>query len=428
MHLQNNISSFALARDVDMDTFWQTLFPQISIVGRRQVVYANIDRSMNGTRSGTISKKGFEVVGDKLLRGKAFQKYVQRRMSAVRFLRPKVPYLQFKHASLESKQTMCLPRFELSDASSYFFQLLVRHFGDDFKNLQTPRPGIRYLGKPGRQGVALLIEDESSGLHYVFKLAHSVGHAGLGKGVLTRGQKRKNRKTYGQYVDDGGPLGFISQAKMQMISAMHNCTVPVYACGVADDTNIAEERRVPVSFMVMPPLKMLAFEYILEKQQIYSPELVCRHFGAKFYNLMLTMDAHVGILHNDHNHLNVMVDEEDDVMLIDFDRAEFVNHRYLQRWGLYPNIEISPNMTMRRMAPLAKVDTLVLQRAFNTLRYKNEDKDDDDIVRLNTPQTPADVPPLPYKALAGEWATMLPDSVRRPVFGMKSDAYADLRF
>lgn len=411
-----------------MDTFWQTLFPQINIVSRRKLVYANVDRPMYGTRSGTISKRGFKVVGDEILRGKAFRRCVQRRMSAARFLRPKVPYLQFKHASLELKQTMCLPRFELSDASSYFFQLLIRHFGDNFENLHAPRPGVRYLGKPGRQGVALLIKDESSGLHYVFKLAHSVGHAGVGKGVLTRGQKRKNRKTYGQYVEDGGPLGFISQAKMQMISAMHNCTVPVYACGVADDTNIAEELRVPVSFMVMPPLKMLAFEYILEKQKIYSPQLVCRHFGAKFYNLMLRMDTHVGIWHNDHNHRNVMVDEEDDVMLIDFDRAEFVAHRYLEKWGLYPNIEVSPNITMRMMASSAKVDTLVLQRAFNTLRYKNKDDDDDDIVRLNTPQTPAEVPPLPYRALAGEWATVLPDLVRRPVFGMKSGACPNLRF
>lgn len=417
-------------KTTNMDTLWHTIFESIRIIKKRKIVYANVDKPMIGNRSRTTSTWGFQVEGDETVRNKSFKNYVHNRMDAVRFLRRKVPYLRFKHASLESKQAMCLPRFELSDTSSYFFQLLVRHFGDDFKNLQTPRPGIRYLGKPGRQGVALLIEDESSGLHYVFKLAHSVGHAGLGKGVLTRGQKRKNRKTYGQYVQDGALLGFISQAKMQMISAMHNCTVPVYACGVADDTNVAEELRIPVSFMVMPPLKMLAYEYILKKRQIYSPELVCRHFGAKYYNLMLRMDTHVGILHRDHNHLNVMVDEEDDVLLIDFDRAIFVSHQNLQRWGMYPNITIAPNMTLRSIAGRAEVDRLVLQRAFNTLRYKNEDKDDDDIALLNTPQTPAEVPPLPYKKLSNGWTAKytagLPETIRRPIFGVH--AYTNLRF
>ena len=429
IHRKAMESSRPSARDADMDTFWQTLFPQISIVGRRKIVYANVASPMYGTMSETISRRGFKVVGDEILRGKAFHKYARKRMSAVRFLKPGVPYLHFKHASLKSKQTMCLSRFELSDASSYFFRLLVRHFGSNFENLQTPRPGIRYLGKPGRQGVALLIKDESSGLDYVFKLAHSVGHAGFGKGVLTRGQMRKNRKTYGQYVNDGGPLGFISQAKMQMISAMHNCTVPVYACGVANDAKMSEERRVPVSFLVMPPLKMLAHKYMKDKLRVYSPELVQKHVAAKYYNLMLKMDSLVGVIHNDFNPLNVMMDEEDDMVLIDFDRASFVNHSYLQKYGLYVNLDIGLYMGFPMFGgKIRPFNRFRLRKAGQLLFKKNMREIDDDITQLNTPQTPAEVPPLPYKALAGEWAAMLPDSVKRPVFGIKSDAYLNLRF
>ena len=414
---------------VNMDTLYQTLFLRIKIASRRNLVFADVNKPLRGTMSQTESMKGYEVVGDEMLRGKAFRRYTQARMSAVRFLQPGVSYLKFKHANLKSKQRMCLSVFELSDAYSYFFRLLVRRFGSDFDNLHKRRTGVQYLGKPGRQGVALLIKDESSGLPYVFKLAHSVGHAGFGKGTLTRGQRQKNRVTYGQLENDGGALGFISQAKMQMIAAMHNCTVPVYACGVADDANVPKDRRIPVSFLVMPPLKILAHKFMQEKLSVYSSKLVRDHVAAKYYNLMLKMDTVVGVLHNDMNPLNVMMDEEDDMLLIDFDRACFVNHTYLQKYGRYVNLDIMLYVGFPSFAQYIRgFQFFNLKKAGQQLFQKDVQGMDDDIARLNTSRTPAEVPLLPFKALSGKWAAMLPNSIRRPVFGVKSNAYTNLRF
>lgn len=417
------------------DEMWQSMFRRFGIARRRRIAYARTSEPMQRFRphSETDRMSGFEVFGDEMLRGKAFRKYAKKRMAAVRFLRPGVPYLTFKHATLQEKLNMRLARFELSGATSYFFRLLVQHFGNDFDDLEIQRPGVRYLGSPGRQGIAILITDETTGLDYVFKLAHSVGAAGTGTGLMTRSQMRKERRTWGGYTNEGGTLGFIAQAKFQMISAMHNCTVPVYACGVADDPNAPAEEKVPISFMVMPPLKMLAHKYAEEKTRVYSGALVERHVAAKYYNLMLRMDTRVGIMHNDPNTLNVMVDQEDDILLIDFDRASFIRHSNLQKWGLYVNLEIQYVMVYRGI--FAKIRHKVytyndrrIRSYANQLLWKDVDVRDYEVTRLNTRKTPAEVPVLRFKYFAGDLAARLPDGVRSHIFGVQDSRYAGLRF
>lgn len=433
--------------DGSMDTLWQRMFRNFRVVRRCEVTYSNT-RSTDTTKMTTLDE-GFEISGDERLRGKAFREYARQRMSAVRFLKPGVPYLTFKHANLQAKRSMCLDRFKLSDASSYFFRLLVRrfgrqklvgrkqHFGSNFDDLHIPRHGVRYLGSPGRQGVAILITDEITGLDYVIKLAHSVGDGGTGEGFLTRSQMRKKRET--RFTDDGGALGFIAQARFQMISAMHNCSVPVYACGVANDPNVPKKKRIPLSFMVMPPLKMLAHEFYQEKWRHHSWDLVERHMTAKYYNLSLRMDTHVGIIHNDINVLNIMVDEEDDMLYIDFDRATFIRHLDLLKYGLYVNGELM------FMEPFGNFRLLVSGVANGSRRHnkelsaqlfhKDEAVEADEIARLNTRKTPAEVPPLesgtPASDLAFGPAQVTKTGnivVRSQIFGVQDSLYAGLRF
>jgi tRNA A-37 threonylcarbamoyl transferase component Bud32 len=367
-----------------MDIYKQ-IFDNMRIVRKRDVFLADTEEKYEQDQ-GTVRRPGFEIAGDKVLRNPQFKKYAAKRMNTVGLLRPNVKYLTFKHANFEEKKSMCLP-FQLSDSQSYFYDLLLRHF-KHFDNLQIKRPNLKYLGQPGRQGVAVLIRENN--IEYVFKLAHSVGHKGFGKATLTRGQRRKNRNTYGKYENDGGPLGFISQAKFQMISAMHNCTVPVYACGVQNDTDVAEALRIPVSFIVMPPLKMLAHDYIKEKLTMYPKSVVIQHFVAKYYNLMLKMDTDVGILHNDTNNLNVMVDEEDDVVLIDFDRSVFTSHVQLQKRGLYTNLDVVQSLALILMSGYIRgVTSDEFKEAFQKL-YSSAKK----ARELNMRKQPAEVIPL----------------------------------
>ena len=107
-----------------MDDMYARLFANFELVGERKNI-KNVNLMKPRKRLGDEKMKqthGYEVRGDEILRGKTFKKYAKNRMSAVRFLKPGVPYLRFKHANLESKQKMCFRRFELADASSYFFQ------------------------------------------------------------------------------------------------------------------------------------------------------------------------------------------------------------------------------------------------------------------------------------------------------------------
>ena len=366
---------------------YKQIFDNMRIVRQRDVFFADTNQKYKRDQ-GTVRKRGFEIAGAKTLMGKAFEQYATKRMNTVGLLRPNVKYLTFKHANIKEKRSMCTP-FQLSDSQSYFYNILLKHF-KDFDNLQIKRPNLEYLGRPGRQGVAVLIRENN--IEYVFKLAHSVGHKGFGKATLTRGQRRKNRNTEGQYENDGGPLGFISQAKFQMISAMHNCTVPVYACGVQNDTDVAESLRIPVSFIVMPPLKMLAHDYIKEKLTMYPKSVVIQHFIAKYYNLMLKMDTDVGIVHDDINPRNVMMDEEDDVVLIDFDRSSFTNYLLLQTYGLYVNMSTTPSFLLLSLQDLTNIGRRKLQKTFYKIYYKN--KDDDYIRELNMRKQPAEVIPL----------------------------------
>lgn len=417
----------AQLRYARVDQLWQKIFARLVVVRRRNVVVANVHRPLNERNvSETVTRRGYEIAGDEMLRGKAYRKYAKKRMSAVRFLKPHVPYLQFKHASLKAKRKMCHQDFQLENTSSYFYKLLVQHFGDDFDDLERKRPGVIYLGSPGRQGVALLIEDKSTGMQYVFKVAHSVGDAGFGSALLTRGQMRRNRRSFGQLSQNGGALGMISQAKFQMMSAMHNCTVPVYACGVTGG-----DTALPVSFLVMPPLKMLAHEYAKEKLRVYSPDLVRSHIAAKYFNLMLKMDTLVGINHNDANPRNIMMDEEDDMVLIDFDRASLISHKDLQKYGRYINCDLGIYMALGAIARFRStraLDFFALRRAGEQLFNKDVNEQDDDIAKLNTDRTPAKVPLLPYNAVAGDYAAMLPESMRRSVFGNVDEKYTHLRF
>ena len=432
----------ALPADTSINGVYKTLFPHLRIERERRVTYVDKNKPVVRGRAPTQSETGFQVEGDERLRGNAFKAYARQRMAAVRFLKPGVPYLRFKHANIAAKQGLCLDHFQLADSSSYFFRLLQQHFGDDFDDLQRRREHVEYLGNPGHQGVAVLITDAASGVSYVFKLAHSVGHAGSGTGMMTRAQNRRNRKTWGRYVAAGGARGFIAQAKFQMIAAMHNCTVPVYACGVANDRNVPEAKRVPISFLVMPQLKTLAHDFIHEYthpaagisgeyvRQVYSEELMRKYVAAQIYNLLLKMDTNVGILHNDYNADNVMVDDEGDWVLIDFDLAFFFNHNLLQRCGLYPSLQTAGFLVKRlaQQAGLGFAAVIRLLQAYFHLVSKDKDVDgvggveDVDDKKYNYRKTPAPVPALSYKFLATPLTARWSRDFKKRIFGVQPRA------
>ena len=175
------------------------------------------------------------------------------------------------------------------------------------KNDKLSVKGVKRLGVPGRQGTTIGLEikccTSSSCKMYAVKVARK-----------------------GTSCGDGatGGMGFLKQARMQQLASEYGVTPPVDAvyCG----------HKKEVSFMVMP---VLAHRVV----DVYKrgSELSEKH-QKQLWNLYKTLDTKVGILHNDLNCLNIMIDGKDNVKLIDFDRSKVIEKRDIKKWGPYINI------------------------------------------------------------------------------------------
>ena len=176
------------------------------------------------------------------------------------------------------------------------------------KNDKLSVKGVKRLGIPGRQGTTIGLEikccTSGSCKMYAVKVARK-----------------------GTSCGDGatGGMGFLKQARMQQLASEYGVTPPVDAvyCGHKKD----------VSFMVMP---VLAHRVV----DVYKrgSELSEKH-QKQLWNLYKTLDTKVGIMHNDSNCLNIMIDGKDNVKLIDFDRSKVIQKKDIKRWG--PAINIS---------------------------------------------------------------------------------------
>lgn len=377
------------------------VFANIRDLGQHEITYIT-DVGRKRTQ-----KKGHKIVGDENLRGKKFKRYVKQRMAHVPLLRHGVTHTQFKSSA--NKRSLCNDSFCLDDKNSFFYKLLVRNFGNDFTNLERRRPGVTYIGKPGGQGIAILVEDDA-GVPYVYKLARLLDTrskwqknnilAGSGTGIVTRTDRRRSRLTNGVYdLGSGNMLGMIAQAKMQMIAAMHGCAPPVYACAALD------RNQMPVSYIVMPPMRRLVDEYYKELKTAHGEKVAQSIVFAKTWNLALKMDTHVGINHNDQKYNNIMQDFDGEILLIDFDLSSFVNHIIMSKWGKYVNMSLG-NGYFYGVSPTADK---MWRRRIRDLEY-SEIK-------------PMEVPSLPA---ASYWPTWL--SWKEQQLLLNNPRYANLRF
>jgi hypothetical protein len=191
----------------------------------------------------------------------------------------------------------------------YFKKHLEKHLGakwskrvldsnDDLSDI----PSVKRLGVPGRQGTTIQLHCDD-GNNYAVKVTRK-----------------------GTSCGDGatGGMGFLKQARMQELAAQYDVTCHVEAvyCGHKKD----------VSFMVMPVFK----DRFVDRYRKGST--VSLKHQKQLWNLYLKLDSYVGIIHNDMNCLNVMIDFKDNVKLIDFDRSVVTEKKHIKKWGCYPNL------------------------------------------------------------------------------------------
>jgi hypothetical protein len=190
---------------------------------------------------------------------------------------------------------------------------------DDLSNVQT----VERLGKPGREGTTIKINCD--GIDYAVKVAKKGTYCGSGVGQ-TLAEEQEEEKIHGKGGNGKGP-GFLHQARLQQLASQYKVTVPVEAvhCGGEDE----------VSFIVMLPLKTRLVDY-------YNPgdTLSLKH-QKQLWELFKTLDEDVGIFHCDYNCLNIMIDSEENVRLIDFDRAVTIDRLSIVKYGPYPNLSVS---------------------------------------------------------------------------------------
>jgi hypothetical protein len=190
----------------------------------------------------------------------------------------------------------------------YFKKQLEKHLGAKWskrvlnkKDDLSDVPSVKRLGVPGRQGTTIQLYCD--GEYYAVKVARK-----------------------GTSCGDGatGGMGFLKQARLQQLASEYGVTCPVDAvyCG----------HKTDVSFMVMPVFK----DRLIDRYPKGST-LSLKH-QKQLWNLRLKLDAYVGILHNDGNCLNVMIDFDDNIKLIDFDRSVVFEKKHIKKYGCYPNL------------------------------------------------------------------------------------------
>jgi hypothetical protein len=234
--------------------------------------------------------------------------------------------VEFKSVNVPNTSAFNPPDFDPKYGNvEYFKNCLVKQLGanwsdrvlnpeDLFSDIQT----VKRLGVPGRQGTTIKIKCD--GKDFAIKVAAKGTYCGYGIG-RTDGEK-KEQDAREPYIEIGD--GFLHQARLQQLASEYNVTVPVEAvyCGGQDD----------VSFIAMLPLKTRLVDYYK-----HGETFLLKH-QKQLWELYKTLDERVGIVHNDVNNLNLMLDDEDNVKLIDFDRSEMINKRWLVKNGPYTNL------------------------------------------------------------------------------------------
>ena len=96
----------------------------------------------------------------------------------------------------------------------------------------------------------------------------------------------------------------------------------------------------------------------LEKKRIFMQPMQSRivdvlsggrqQFTDDLYNIMHTMDS-IGILHNDGNALNLMLDKNDKLNIIDFGLAKEINAKVRKKWQGEPNIKVTLHMLKKSL-------------------------------------------------------------------------------
>lgn len=167
--------------------------------------------------------------------------------------------------------------------------------------------GVKRLGVPGRQGTTIGLEVKCCGGSSCKMYAIKVARKGTSCG-------------------DGatGGMGFLKQARMQQLASKHGVAPPVDAvyCGGKKD----------VSFMVMPVLAHRLID-VYKKGSTLSEK-----HQKQLWDLYKILDTKVGIVHNDMNCLNIMIDGNDNLKLIDFDRSKVIEKKDIKRRGPYINL------------------------------------------------------------------------------------------
>ena len=236
--------------------------------------------------------------------------------------------VEFRSVNVPNTSAFNPPAFDPRYGNvEYFKNCLVKQLGENWSdrvlNPKDPLSDIqtvKRLGVPGRQGTTIKIKCD--GKDFAIKVAAKGTYCGYGIG-RTDGEK-KEQDAREPYVDLGD--GFLHQARLQQLASKYKVTVPVEAvyCGGQDD----------VSFIAMLPLKTRLVDYYKDDET-----LLLKH-QKQLWDLYKTLDKQVGIAHNDGNRLNIMLDDEDNVKLIDFDRSEMINKRWLVKYGPYPNLSL----------------------------------------------------------------------------------------
>jgi len=71
-----------------------------------------------------------------------------------------------------------------------------------------------------------------------------------------------------------------------------------------------------------------------------------KRFADDLRHIMETLDD-IGILHNDGNALNLMLNDNDELRIIDFGLAKKIDKKVLNKWKNQPNIEVTMHMLIK---------------------------------------------------------------------------------
>ena len=196
------------------------------------------------------------------------------------------------------------------------------------KNDKLSVKGVKRLGVPGRQGTTIGLEIKCCGSSSCKMYAIKVARKGTSCG-------------------DGatGGMGFLKQARMQQLASEHGVTPSVEAvyCGGKKD----------ISFMVMP---VLAHRLVDVYKKGYT---LSEKHQEQLWDLYKILDTKVGILHNDSNCLNIMIDGKDNVKLIDFDRSRVIEKKDIKKRGSYINISFLDMVNCFKMYGILAGENLV---------------------------------------------------------------------